>query len=503
MDVGRRWEKGEVILDLYEVQKVVRSGGMGLVYRVYHRGWDVELAVKTPRPALLQSPKSRLHFEREAESWVGLGLHPHTVSCAYVRRVGDVPAVFAEWVDGGSLREWIDNRSLYEGEAPEVLGRILDITIQMAWGIGHAHGRDLVHRDIKPENVMLDRDGDMITAKITDFGMAHHRDASGFGMTTRYASPEQQAEREPVAQTTDIYSFAVSVLEMCAGKATWDDGRTAGGKLVDYRARDAAVAVAIPQALGNLLAECLREHPSERPDSMAGVAAELIDIYQGVTGHAYPRPAPVMAHLLADEHNNRALSLLDLNRPAEAEAAFGQALAADSQHVRAIYNAGLVRWRRGDITDDALVTEIESIRAHTGDHWEVRFALAQIHLERGDLGAARAYLSELASRRPDERDVSAALSRIHSGEILDAGLVREWQVPWRREGYVVPLALTPDGRFMLTGERDGRIRLYDVGRGQCVCSVGTRRAKCTRLTSPRMDVSLPPPTRTSPCGSGT
>jgi hypothetical protein len=69
---------------------------MGLVYRVHHRGWNVELAVKTPRPALLRSPGSWSDFEREAESWVGLGLHPHTVNCAYVRRFGDVPAVFAE-----------------------------------------------------------------------------------------------------------------------------------------------------------------------------------------------------------------------------------------------------------------------------------------------------------------------------------------------------------------------------------------------------------------------
>ncbi len=30
-------------------------------------------------------------FEREAETWVGLGLHPHVVSCYYVRRVDGVP----------------------------------------------------------------------------------------------------------------------------------------------------------------------------------------------------------------------------------------------------------------------------------------------------------------------------------------------------------------------------------------------------------------------------
>lgn len=42
------WRVGEVIADLYEVREVITSGGMGVVYRVHHRGWNVDLAVKSP-----------------------------------------------------------------------------------------------------------------------------------------------------------------------------------------------------------------------------------------------------------------------------------------------------------------------------------------------------------------------------------------------------------------------------------------------------------------------
>lgn len=52
-EVVLEWQLGDVILDLYEVREVVRSGGMGLVYRVLHRGWNVELAVKVPRRELV------------------------------------------------------------------------------------------------------------------------------------------------------------------------------------------------------------------------------------------------------------------------------------------------------------------------------------------------------------------------------------------------------------------------------------------------------------------
>ena len=86
-----RWRVGEVIEDLYEVRQVITAGGMGVVHRVHHRGWNMDLAVKTPRPELVSSPHRVADFETEAETWVGLGLHPHIVSCVYVRRAGCPP----------------------------------------------------------------------------------------------------------------------------------------------------------------------------------------------------------------------------------------------------------------------------------------------------------------------------------------------------------------------------------------------------------------------------
>jgi hypothetical protein len=129
-----RWRPGDVILGLYEVMHVHESGGMGLVYRVRHRQWDVDLAVKSPRPEFFHDDRSRENFEREAETWVNLGQHPHTVSCYYVRRLGGIPRVFAEYVEGGSLADWIREGTLYQGGAERALARILDMAIQVAWG---------------------------------------------------------------------------------------------------------------------------------------------------------------------------------------------------------------------------------------------------------------------------------------------------------------------------------------------------------------------------------
>src|SRR5262245_31804063 len=170
------WKPGDVILDLYEVQEVFTGGGMGLVYKVRHRGWNVDLAVKSPRPELIARAGAAENFEREAETWVNLGLHPHAVSCYYVRRLGGIPRVFAEYAEGGSLADWIRSGKLYEGGLERALERILDVAIQFAWGLHYAHEQGLVHQDVKPANVLMTPDG---TAKVTDFGLARARAIAG------------------------------------------------------------------------------------------------------------------------------------------------------------------------------------------------------------------------------------------------------------------------------------------------------------------------------------
>lgn len=186
-NVPAAWHVGDVVLDLYEVLGELGEGGFGKVYRVHHRGWIRDLAVKSIRPQLLERRGAVEGFERECETWINLGLHPHIVSCHYVRRLGGIPRVFAEYVDGGSLADWIRDGRLYAGGPDRALARILDVAIQFAWGLHYAHEQGLVHQDVKPANVLLTTDG---TVKVTDFGLAKAQlAASGQGSSPFASSP--------------------------------------------------------------------------------------------------------------------------------------------------------------------------------------------------------------------------------------------------------------------------------------------------------------------------
>lgn len=391
------WQVGDVILDRYEVKQVFTGGGMGLVYRVHHRDWAMDLAVKSPRPEFFQTQQHIEDFEREAETWVNLGLHPHTVSCYYIRCLGGIPRIFTEFVDGGSLTDWIRSRRLYEGDPDKAMERILDIAIQFAWGLNYAHEQGLIHQDVKPGNVLMNADGSI---KVTDFGLANARRAlaeastgatragqsilvpgSGF-MTPAYCSPEQ-SQGKPLSRKTDIWSWAVSILELLMGEVTWASGLAAPGALADFYEDHSD-----DDPLYKILQNCLRNDPDARPARFLDIAIELVAMFSHTTGHTYPRQELEGLELLADSLNNRAVSLIDLNRSVEADAIFAGALRKHAGHLELAYNAGLLNWHRAQATDETLITAIEQAHHVRGDQWRVKYLLGLVHTERRDMRRA-------------------------------------------------------------------------------------------------------------------
>ena len=371
-------QKGSTILDTYRVESDAIEGGMGSVWRVHHTGWNVDLAMKRPQAKCFSTEKSKADFIHECEAWINLGLHPNIVSCYYVREISGTPSIFSEWMDGGSLESAIQKGTLYEGAEAAQKERLLDIAIQFARGLHYAHEAGLIHQDVKPDNVLLTKEGE---AKVADFGLARARavltalegdvtmneNADGGktmlspsgGYTPAYCSMEQMDGRE-LTRRTDIYSWAVSVMEMYLGSRPWANGVVAG---LGCRSYFENTRISLPEALKELLTQCLDSEPENRPHDFEEIEVKLHKIYEAETGGAYPRPAPKAAADTADSLNNRALSFLDLGKDEEAEACWGRALSADAMHPLANYNLNLFLWENARIDGETAVMRMQNAGA--------------------------------------------------------------------------------------------------------------------------------------------
>jgi len=314
------WSPGSRLLDDYDVERDLGAGGFGHVVLVRNRRSGQPYALKRIRP---RDHATQRRFRVEAQRWVELGGHPHVARCCFVKTVDDAPAIFSEYVEGGSLADWIADRRLYGGTGGAPLKRVLRIAVHAAWGLEAAHGRGLLHLDVKPSNVLLTPDG---VAKLADFGLATtrasamrelivqesvldmltdfmpdqaQRDAmksriasalpgdealevtGGEGLSHGYSSPEQ-ARGDRLTRATDIWSWAVTTLEMFAGARTWPSGPDAGIALDLLVAdADAARALELPPEVAHLLRNCLRPDPSARPQSIGEVADRLAEVYRG------------------------------------------------------------------------------------------------------------------------------------------------------------------------------------------------------------------------------
>ena len=361
---------GDLLLETYMVTSDPISGGMGSVWRVHHQTWDADLAMKRPHPKYFAegSARRKAVFIDECKNWINLGLHPNVVSCYYVREIGGVPTIFSEWMDGGSLKDRIADGSLYKGTDTEVRERILDIALQASFGLQYSHENNLVHQDMKPGNLLLTEKWD---AKIGDFGLANAvttlnqsepEGRSGSAALTGYTleyCPAEQAAGVTAETWMDVYAWALTVLEMYAGKRLWETGAAARDHFEEYPAK---CRIRIPEKLAALLKTCL----SGSVNSFKEMEESLSAIYSEETGKRYLRPTAKVSDT-SDILNNKALSFIDLGMPDRADELLQSAIKAKNDAENAVFNYALLRWRRGQISDDEC---LQFIREHLGLHEE-------------------------------------------------------------------------------------------------------------------------------------
>jgi serine/threonine protein kinase len=313
----------------YDVEKLVGSGGMGVVFKGYDSDLNRPVAIKVLAPCLAGNGAARQRFAREAKAEAAV-VHDHVVPIHNVETNAACPYLVMRYVAGESLQSRIDRAGSLE------VCEILRISMQIASGLAAAHSHGLVHRDIKPPNILLEQGVER--SLITDFGLARTADDASLtnsgvhAGTPQYMSPEQ-AKGEMLDSRSDLFSLGSTMYAMCTGRAPFRSETAYGSlrKIIEsepHSIRD--LNPAIPDWLCKIIARLMAKDPNARFAS-AGELATLL--------------AECLAHIQTPLQNPLPVSLRETMGFDQAAKIRGARLARIALLLVLLMGVGLVTWQ--------------------------------------------------------------------------------------------------------------------------------------------------------------
>lgn len=253
----------------YLIERELGRGGFGAVYLVRTNKNGRPLALKVMLSHIAVDSVARRKFLREIKSVSELR-HPRIVE---IVDAGENQGLFyfvMEFCEGGSLDRFM---AKHGGKLPLKLAA--PIMLHTLEGLAHAHNAGFVHRDLKPQNILLQRIGDGLTAKISDFGLAKNFEQAGFsGLTitghfagTPYFMPREQVINfRRVKPVSDVWSIGATFYYMLTGQfpREFTKGRDPmevllNDEVISIRKRDRSIPMALAQVIDRAISNKTKE----------------------------------------------------------------------------------------------------------------------------------------------------------------------------------------------------------------------------------------------------
>ncbi|MGD0676280.1 MAG: serine/threonine-protein kinase [Polyangiaceae bacterium] len=286
---------GDLLLGKYRVERVLGSGGMGVVVAARHEHLEQLVAIKFIRSEALAHPDAALRFLREARAAAKL----KSEHVAKVMDVGELesgtPYMVMEFLEGSDLAK------ILAETGPMPVPYALRLLRQACMALAEAHAVGIVHRDLKPQNLFLTHSpGGEPLLKVLDFGISKSIAAEGEGAraltgtavvlgSPLYMAPEQMLSPREVDARVDVWSLGVVLFELLTGR--WPFEADTYPALCVKIAREVPFRVSdlrkdVPSEVIAIIDRCLEKEVAKRFAN----AAELVAMLDALASDLFSAP---------------------------------------------------------------------------------------------------------------------------------------------------------------------------------------------------------------------
>lgn len=269
-----RLQPGSLFARRYDIEAVLGSGGMGVVYRARDRELKDVVALKTLRPDAMLDIEHLERFKSELKLARSIS-HPNVLRTYDFGQAEGLPFISMEYVRGMTLRYLLQQPDKVPYSAALRLAR------QLCAGLAAAHEVGVLHRDIKPENLIVDPQGHL---KLMDFGIARQTSRNSgltqqgmFVGTPDYAAPEQLMG-EDVDARADLYAVGITLCELFCGSLPFKRGNSTEVMLAHLQEEPllpSQLWPEIPPPLEKILLRCLERQRTQRYASANALLEDL------------------------------------------------------------------------------------------------------------------------------------------------------------------------------------------------------------------------------------
>jgi serine/threonine-protein kinase len=262
-------------LGAWKLGPLLGRGGMGEVYSAIHVESGSPAAVKLVSLEAEDSPQIVERFRREAEILRRLR-HPSIVTLFDVGEHHGMPYLVMERLSGESLS------AILRRVRRLPLSEVRDLVSEIAAGLEHALGHEVVHRDLKPQNLIrLEETGRW---KVLDFGVSKLGEGAtltrGHAIgTPGYMAPEQ-IRGGRVDHRADVFALTAVAYRCLSGVPAFS-GDHARILYQVIHAQPRKPAVKLPHDVELVLALGLAKSPAERIPKASALAQALSDACDG------------------------------------------------------------------------------------------------------------------------------------------------------------------------------------------------------------------------------